>query len=164
MTDFRNKMPVIKTIRRRRRGASLTALWLIRTFFVAGPFCCQMKCLLCGGILGEARHRLQVCSWAKTLPMADGNMCEVSALFWVDLSLFFDKVEACLGWSARVCLSFSSPHPYPLIFFMQAVRLFGGWVFGKGIWVVFFVLFGVDGCVCTVIQMGVSYVLVSVKW
>ena len=96
-----------------------------------------MKCLLCGGILGEARHRLQVCSWAKTVPMADGNMCEVSALFWVDLSLFFDKVEACLGWSARVCLSFSSPHPYPLIFFMQAVRLFGdgylekeyGWCF-----------------------------------
>ena len=77
------------------------------------------------------------------MPMADGNLREVSALFWVDLSQFFEKVEGCLGRSARVCLSFCSPYPYPLTFFMQAVRLFGGWVFGKGIWVVFFVLFGV---------------------
>ena len=33
---------------------------------------------------------------------------------------------------------FFLPPPLSITFFMQAVRLFGGWVFGKGIWVVLF--------------------------
>ena len=64
------------------------------------------------------------------MPMADGNLREVSALFWVDLSQFFEKVEGCLGRSARVCLSFCSPYPYPLTFFYAS----GEALWGMGVW------------------------------
>ena len=152
MTSFKNKMPVIKTIWwSRRRGITNCFVTNPHLFFFAGPFSAgwSVCCVVAFWVrLGTVCKR--VADWAKTVPMADGNMREVTAPFWVDLSLLVDEVEGCLRRSARVCLSFSSPHPYRSLFLCKQWGSLGdgclekeyGWFYlGGCVWYCWYRLF-----------------------